>query len=277
MRRIKTVLLLLVMIFSMVSCSEKQNFEKPNVSVKDIQKDFKTWWKYHNENISLSRDFKGIDMSGEVMSKNNFLKKLMRGEYIPIKLALEDNFEYYKLYGVASKNRNDISGTIQNIAQQAYKNFQLENTQFPKFEFVDINGRTFNNENTLGYTIILKCWFIGCKPCIDEFPALNRLEEMYHHRGDVLFISLSPDSMEKLKAFLAIKQTNYFVIPDKKHFLDEVLSVSVYPTHMIIDNKGVIKKVVNSFDELIFELESSKILGPGYMKTNPPPPPPPSK
>ena len=82
----------------------------------------------------------------------------------------------------------------------------------------------------------------------------------YRNRKDVVFISLATDSKEKLNQFLAQKKFNYAVVADQTKFITKELNVSSYPTHLIIDSNGIIRKVVNKADEMILALNDKEFL-----------------
>jgi hypothetical protein len=63
-------------LFLLVSCSGQTKLGEPEVNPTEIQSNFMNWWKYHNENIMLSRDFTPIDENGTVIEKSAFLKTL---------------------------------------------------------------------------------------------------------------------------------------------------------------------------------------------------------
>ena len=56
-------------------------------------------------------------------------------------------------------------------------------------------------------------------------------------------------------AFLAKKEFRYAVVPEAQKYMNEQLAVTAYPTHLLIDRKGIIKKVTNSIEDLIPSLE----------------------
>ena len=149
----------------------------------------------------------------------------------------------------------------------------MEGTYFPDFKFTDLNGEKYNSDNTKGKTLILKCWFINCKPCIAEFPELNQLVERNSDQEDILFISLAMDSKENLDKFLAKKAFRYKTIPNQREFMEKTLNIKLYPTHFIIDKNGLIEKVVNKSSELISYLKDGQPVD-GKQSENLPPPPP---
>jgi peroxiredoxin len=207
------------------------------------------------------------------ISKEDFLGKLTSGDYIPIKLNSKDSLIYYKLFILDESSNSEIRQQIRRSSTANYIHFKAEGKTFPEFQFIDLNGVVYNSENTKGKIVILKCWFITCHACVAEFPELNKLVDNYRNRKDIVFISLATDSKEKLNQFLLQKKFNYAVVADQEKFITKELNVSTYPTHIIIDRNGVIRKVVNSADEMILALSGKEFLETSQAQIPPPPAP----
>lgn len=252
-------LLLFVVLMATISCSKKPNYGSPNVDFESIKKSQSLWWTYHNKNIVLSSNFIALDNLLNRISKDLFMKELTTGNFIPLKLISKDSI-YYQLFKLDKTSDKSIPDVVKSVAEEASKNFRMEGTAFPKFNLKDLNGVEYTNENTKGKVVVLKCWFIACAPCIEEFPRLNELVEKYKNRTDVVFISLAFDSKEKLEPFLLKKPFHYAVVPDQKQFTFYDLDVKSYPTHIIIDKNGIIRKVVTAADEMIDALENDVLL-----------------
>ncbi len=269
-----TILLLLIFVFS---CKEKsdetqlsekiEDFE-PKIDIKELESDFIKWWTYYSVNISLSSSFKGLNEKSEEIDKKEFLTELTSGNFIPLKLKSKDGNIPYKLYKLDSSSTKSISSTIKNESLTSLKHFIMESTEFPKFDFTDLNGNHYNNKNTKGKTIVLKTWFINCVACVKEFPELNELVEKYENRNDIIFLSLALDSKLELDEFLQKKFFEYKVVSNQREFIDKTLNLQIYPTHIIIDKNGTIKKVVNKASEMISFFESEM-----KLTENVPPPP----
>lgn len=277
---------LLILILFFASCKEQiksktevtVNLQQPNVDFNSLELDFDKWWTYHNDNISLSSEFIALNNKSERISKNDFLEKLTTGDYIPLKIVSPDTLLKYKLFKLDSSAQKSIRPTIKSTSAVVYKYFKLEGTSFPKFSFTDLKGKKYNNENTTGKTLILKCWFINCKPCIAEFPELNQLVEEHDNKKDILFVSLAIDSKADLDKFFIKKAFKYETIPNQKEFMEKTLDVQQYPTHLIIDKNGIIEKVVSKSSELISYLKEGKIShSKGSGNFAPPPPPGPAQ
>ena len=237
----------------------------PNVNVKLLERSFSDWWKYHNQNIRLSSDFVALDNDDRKISKENFLKKLISGKYIPVKLICSDSI-CYKLYQLESSSDKSIPEVIKFAAGEALHNFEMEGKAFPPFSFKDLNGAEYTSGNQKGKILVVKCWFIACPPCLEEIPKLNGIVEKYRKRSDIVFLGLAYDSKNELDKFVLKRPFLYTIIPNQKHFEFSVLDVKSYPTHIIVDQNGTMRKVVNSAEEMIEFLD--KIANQNIMKIN---------
>lgn len=279
-------LLLILTVMACISCKEWGNgqkqedisaSEKINAKFMVLETSFNDWWTYHENNISLSSDFVALNTQSENITKDQFLQSLISSEYIPLKLNSADSLSTYKLFKMSESADKSIRSTIKSTSKFIYHHFKMEGTKFPKFSFADLNGKKYDNDSTLGKTLIVKCWFINCTPCIAEFSELNQFVEDYENREDFLFIALAMDSKEDLDKFLAKRTFKYETIPNQKEFMAKTLNVKLYPTHFIVNKNGIIEKVVNKASELISYLEEGQILSIEKNNSLPPPPPGPAK
>ena len=212
-------LLFLVLLIISTACQPSSK-PKTSKSAKIIEQlDFMKWWTYHNENIRLSRDFVAFDENFSEITKASFLQQLTYGDFIPRKLKGKEDQDYYQLHPLGDSIDADIIRTIRRAGVTAYRQYQMEGQAFPEFEFTDLNGKIYNNENTRGKTIVIKCWFIACQPCVAEIPHLNVLVEEYQNNEDILFISLASDSKEALTKFLEKQPFSYAVVPGQSAFM----------------------------------------------------------
>ncbi|OUL61066.1 TlpA disulfide reductase family protein [Flavobacterium sp. AJR] len=251
-------LILTFLIFT--SCLAQTKYGNPEVDPIQIQKDYSSWWAYQSKNIMLSRDFVALDTLSKEIPKETFLDQLANSNYIPIRLQSDDAVYYYKLFKIDPNSDTSIKATINQEAFDAYKNFKMENTPFPKFSFKDLNGNLVSNETMKGKIVVIKCWYIHCAACIKEFPDVNKLAEKYKDRKDILFVSLAEDTPEQLKVFLARKPLSYSVIPNMKIYMNETLQLNAFPTHFIINKEGLITKVLNNYKSLEVALEKESKL-----------------
>jgi thiol-disulfide isomerase/thioredoxin len=252
MKSIKT-LLTLFLLLNILSCSKP--LEQPNANPEATLKTFDSWWTYNSYNINLSANYTALDENSAVIDRENFLKSLSSGKYVAFKLVTSDSTLKYKLNKLDDKADKGIVSTIQQFANTHYQYFNMEGKTIPDFNFTDLNGKVYNPTTTKDKIIVLKCWFIHCQVCVEEMPKLNEIVKKYQNRKDVVFLSLAYDDEEKLKQFLKKTKFNYAVSYVPEQYFDEKLKISAYPTHIIINKKGVIAKVMDNADEMIGALE----------------------
>ena len=272
------ILILATLIFTL-SCnnSSQQTLKKTKIEIKsrndntkpeeisydtkpeDVLKDFTKWYNYDYYNIHLAQDFVALDTNSTVLNKAPFLNKLLTGNFLALKIALKYSIPTYKLFKLNSKH-SDIAATIMQSASSEISNYKMEGKKLPDFNFTDLNGTVYNRANTKGKILILKCWFIHCKVCVQEFPELNQLVNEYKRNKNIIFLSLASDNKNDLFNFLKKKQFDYAVIPNlEMKYMEQYLGANQYPTHLFVDQNGTIQKVVNSADDLIAFLGKVKL------------------
>ena len=264
----------LIIIISLAACKQAANNGHPDkldkinpvVSPKAILKDLTTVSYYNRDYLKLAEDFYGYDSDGKKISKEEFLKLLAIGTYLPLKLATVDSSLSYILYPLPEITDPSVSWTFSQLGKEYYGNFKKEGRHFPITDFVDVNGKVYDTLATRNKILVFKYWFIRCGACIAEMPKLNQLVKEYNNRNDVLFLSFAFDPKEDLINFLKKTTFNYEVIPVSRKYIDD-LNIEAFPTHMIINKNGMIAKVVNSEEELSVALQNeSKQKGSGTLK-----------
>jgi peroxiredoxin len=137
------------------------------------------------------------------------------------------------------------------MAATEKEHFNMEGKLLPPYDFKDLKGKRYNKATTAGKTVLLKCWFINCFACVQEFPELNKLVDRYKDKDNLLFVSLASDSQQALSSFLVKKPFNYAVVPDQGGYMSEQLGITAYPTHLLVDKSGKIIKVTNAIEDML--------------------------
>lgn len=257
----KIVLMAVLFAFTFLSCKKEVKYGAPIVQTDIILKDIMSFLTYRQTHIRLYEDFVGLDTASNMMSKAAFYKLFATGDYFPLRLSSTDSLTYYKLQKLDAGTNNDIVQTVKNWAIREYNYYLLEGTALPNYSFIDLDGRTYTPESTKGKIVVLKCWFLNCMPCVVEIPTLNRIKGEYEGRDDILFLSLCLDSPLELKAFLAQNVFDYKQIGDQNNYLSNKLKIDSYPTHFVINKKGLILKKTNKYEEMasILKKEAGKM------------------
>ena len=253
----KRSLICIIILFTLIFTSCKDSIpahEGPIKDPKSILYSFPNFWSYWYSDVRLSEEFVPYNENDSVVSKDFFLKKVLTGDYLPLKLKSNDSSSYYKLYKINEPVDSSITDEIKRFGTLYYQFFQMEGKPLPGFNLVDINGNVYNNETCKGKIVVLNFWFIGCQACREEMPSLNKLVYLYKDRKDVVFLSIAPDHPEQLKKFLEKTPFTYAAVSDINK-LTETLKIYMFPTQMIINRKGEIAKVPEDDKELAIELK----------------------
>jgi len=113
----------------------------------------------------------------------------------------------------------------------------------PGFSFA-LDGKPMHISDLRGKVVVLNFWFSSCQPCIEEAPALNRLQaEISPQGGMVLGVDVN-DSDADYRRFLQDHGVNFptFLEPDDKIHL--AYGSTVFPETYIIDREGKIARKV---------------------------------
>jgi thiol-disulfide isomerase/thioredoxin len=139
--------------------------------------------------------------------------------------------------------------------KDVYRNSFL-GKKLPGFSLVDMNDNKLDSNNTKGKIVVLNFWFTACKPCVMEIPELSRLENDYKN-NEVIFIAITFDSKESVQQFLVKRSFTYLMVASEKNY-PEKLNVTDYPLHIVVDENGIVKNVINGYsDDTIEQLRET--------------------
>ncbi|MCF2502138.1 TlpA family protein disulfide reductase [Dyadobacter sp. CY107] len=216
-----------------------------------LTSNFANWWSYNNKHIKLYEDFNAFDTDSKQIRTDDFMKSMTSGEYISVKYIGKDSSTHYKLYKLPDSADPNIKLALKGWMAHEYANYLLKGKPLPGLNYTDLQGKVFDDQTLNGKIVVLKFWFIGCKPCVAEMPELNKLVARYKDRKDIVFVSLAFDSAEKLKKFLTQKQFDYAVVAGQQDYIMNTLGIKAAPTHIILSKEGLVDKVVNSAETLV--------------------------
>jgi thiol-disulfide isomerase/thioredoxin len=111
----------------------------------------------------------------------------------------------------------------------------------PEFQVTTVEGKKISFAQLKGKVVVLNFWFTHCKPCVAEFPSLNRLAEEYGPKG-VVFISFALDSAMVLDTFLINHPLKYDVVSASNNFA-RLFKIGAYPTNIILNKDYKVAKI----------------------------------
>ncbi len=162
--------------------------------------------------------------SGNKVPNNEYDFFLSLNKYTPI--FYSNNEGIIEIIVLESSDEKDTDEQI-----------NLERTLSPSVEFKDIEGNYYSIKDLKGKVVVLNFWFTGCPPCRKEIPSLNKLKKKFIGKN-VVFFSITDDSIGKLKDFLDSSLFNFIHISDRT--LAEKFSVVYFPTNIIINKSSKI-------------------------------------
>ncbi len=242
MKKYNYIFLIFTLIFS--HCHQSMLDASPNDPNENFKDENFSAYYY---SLKFFEDFIPLDTSLQVIKKSDFFEKILNGNSVPVKIDSNSSV-YYKL--VRANPTEDQLILIKALADREYTSYKMEGITLPNFFFTDLDGKKYTNNNTYGKILVLKLWFIGCVPCVQEFPAVNKIADQYKNRKDIQFISLAFDKKEELKKFLKSNPLKYATIPNQKDYIVDSLKATSFPTHIIVNKKGEIVKFVTTYSDM---------------------------
>ncbi|QNR82873.1 TlpA family protein disulfide reductase [Pedobacter riviphilus] len=206
--------------------------------------------KYIMQYVNFDSDFSAFDTQGKSMDKQTFLNEVLSGSYLPLRLKTQTGENSYQLHKINVLIEDSPKYYLIDQARQGLFQLSLVGKPAPKFEFVDLAGHKYNNQNTRGKILVMKFWFIGCVACVQEMPEVNKIVDRYQDRKDILFVSLASNKVEPLKKFLKQVTFKYQTVADADHYMIDSIGTKVFPSHLIIGRDGKIRKFTLQYTEV---------------------------
>jgi len=115
-------------------------------------------------------------------------------------------------------------------------------TLAPDFHFTSMQGQDISLKQLVGKTVVLDFWATWCPPCRESVPELKELTRKYPS-GLLVVISISADEEEKKwRDFIAKKGMDWPQYLDSDHGMRKLFAVNSFPTYLVIDGEGVVRK-----------------------------------
>lgn len=108
---------------------------------------------------------------------------------------------------------------------------------FPIPNITTIDGKTINQADLKGKTVVYNFWFVSCRPCVAEIPALNKLVKK-HQSDTTLFVAVSFDKVDRIKEFLQKHEFAFQIASLPQGEIDTIKKTSFYPFTAIVTKQG---------------------------------------
>lgn len=159
-----------------------------------------------------------------------------------------------KIVTVLSAAENEIAK--RNAKLETFRK-SLLSKPLAAFNLTDINNNIWNSEKLKGKVLLLNFWFTTCGPCIREMPHLNELVKQ-NKNSPVIFMAPAPENESQVNKFLKKFNFEYNIIPSSAEYISK-LTIENFPTHIVVDKKGIIRQVIIGYADDIKEKLQAEI------------------
>lgn len=109
-------------------------------------------------------------------------------------------------------------------------------------------GGQLDMKEFLGKPTVINFWFTTCKPCIAEFPVLNKIQDKY--KDKVNFVAITFEDDEKVSGLLKKRDFKFDKYINAQEYIDK-LDIIAYPTTIFVDSEGIVRHVEGAIPVII--------------------------
>ena len=113
----------------------------------------------------------------------------------------------------------------------------------PAFSFT-LNGKPAQLSDLRGKVVVLNFWASWCPPCVEETPALNRLQASIAAQGGLVLGVSEDESEAKYQQFLQEQNVRFPTYRDPRQEINIAYGTTIFPETYIIDREGKIARKV---------------------------------
>jgi thiol-disulfide isomerase/thioredoxin len=146
----------------------------------------------------------------------------------------------FLVIAVSALNKGDTGG-LESYAQGEMRRFtQIEDAPAqPDVAYVDENGEEVRLSDYRGQVILVNFWATWCGPCVEEMPALDRLQaDLGGEDFQVVTVSLDRSMDDVLEFFERIELENLPIIHDTNLASFSQIRTPGLPTSVLYDREG---------------------------------------
>jgi peroxiredoxin len=108
----------------------------------------------------------------------------------------------------------------------------------PPFQLRTVDGRSIDSAALQGKVVLVNFWATWCKPCKDEMPAMQRLQQQVAHR-DFMLLAITTDSQrEAIAEFARTLGLSFPLLLDESKETSGAFGVRGLPTSVLIGRDG---------------------------------------
>lgn len=121
----------------------------------------------------------------------------------------------------------------------------MQGDSLPKFTIYDAEGGRYVPSQNLGRVVLIDIWATWCGPCVAAMPHLEQIHQKFSGDSfELLSINVEPSKVEQVVQFKQERDLSFPVFFDRGAARSRLM-VSLYPTLILVDEKGKIQSVYN--------------------------------
>jgi thiol-disulfide isomerase/thioredoxin len=176
--------------------------------------------QYDKAKVDKTEELKKYE---NLILKETIIETKTKGDSIIKTFELGYTMDFEALKEKERKNRNNVIGT-----------------EFKFKDLLTVDRKKISSETLKGKPTLINLWYVACKPCIEEMPALNKIVEKYSDK--VNFISITFDNQQQVQSFLNKRDFNFTHIVNAESTIKS-LGVNSYPKNIFLDKNGIVKEI----------------------------------
>ncbi len=113
----------------------------------------------------------------------------------------------------------------------------------PEWRTTDLDGNPHALADYRGKVVVLDFWHRGCNWCIHGMPQVKQLVEDFKGRNVTILGINSDEDASDARFVIEKAQLNYLTLKNEQMRISRAHNVTAYPSVIVIDTKGVIRRV----------------------------------
>ncbi|MBL0155174.1 MAG: redoxin domain-containing protein [Chitinophagaceae bacterium] len=118
---------------------------------------------------------------------------------------------------------------------QSYISYFSDSLPVP--DLVTLDGKRITKSDIQGKTVVYNFWFVACRPCVAEIPALNQLAKKYQS-DSTLFLALTFDDESRINGFLQNHAFDFQIVSLSETEIDKIKRYHFIPLPLLLQGKG---------------------------------------
>lgn len=142
-----------------------------------------------------------------------------------------------------------VSAEYKAVYQKKYEDLYLFAKGNPgyNFELKDVNDKTYTLAGFKGKVVVIDMWAMWCAPCLAEKPVMEKIAEELKNRGDIVFVGVSVDGLDRRAVWKSFVKRNGFtsieLLSNATESIQKYYKIEGIPRFLIFDREGKIVTV----------------------------------